>query len=65
MFDVYKTIFIAKFETEIHISFIDIHLNKLQIKANQRLQDIEHYEKIKKIKTKIHRTFKSKKKTKN
>ena len=58
IFDVYKTILIAKLKTKTHISFINIHLNELQAKARQRFQCSEHYEKIKKIKRKIHRTLK-------
>ena len=58
IFDVYKTISIAELKTETHISFIDIHLNELQIKAKQRLQSSEHYERVEKIKRKIHRTLK-------
>ena len=61
IFDVYKTTFIAKLKTKTHISFIIIHLTELQAKAKQRLQCSEHYEKIKKIKRKIHRTFKKEK----
>ena len=61
IFDVYKTTSIAKLKTETHISFIDIHLNELQIKAKQRLQSSEHYERIEKIKRKIHRTLKKEK----
>ena len=60
IFDVYKTISIAKLKTETHISLINIHLNELQIKARQRFQSSEHYEKIEKIKRKIHRTLKKK-----
>ena len=58
IFDVYKTVFIAKLKTKTHISLIHIHLNKLQSKVRQRLQCSEHYEKIKKIKRKIHKTLK-------
>ena len=58
IFDVYKTILIAKLKTKTHILFIDIHLNELQAKARQRLQSSEHYERIEKIKRKIHRTLK-------
>ena len=39
IFEVYKTIFIAKLKTKTHISLIDIHLNKLQAKAKTRLQN--------------------------
>ena len=60
IFDVYKTTLIAKLKTKIHISSIDIHLNELQAKARQRLQCSEHYERIKKIKRKIHKTLKEK-----
>ena len=60
IFDVYKTIFIAKLKTKTHISLINIHLNELQTKARQRLQCSKHYERIKKIKRKIHKTFKKK-----
>ena len=58
IFDVYKTIFIAKLKTKTHILFINIHLNELQAKIKQRLQCSEHYERIKKIKRKIHKTLK-------
>ena len=58
IFDVYKTISIAKLKTKTHILFINIHLNELQIKVKQRLQNSENYERIKKIKRKIHRTLK-------
>ena len=58
IFDVYKTTSIAKLKTKTHISFIDIHLNELQVKVRQRFQSSEHYEKVKKIKRKIHRTLK-------
>ena len=61
IFDVYKTIFIAKLKTKIHISFINIHLNELQAKTKQRFQCSEHYERIKKIKRKFHKTFQGKK----
>ena len=60
IFDVYKTISIAKLKTETHISFIDIHLNELQVKVKQRFQSSEHYERIEKIKRKIHKTLKEK-----
>ena len=60
IFDVYKTTLIAKLKTKTHILFIDIHLNELQAKARQRLQSSEHYERIEKIKRKIHRTLKKK-----
>ena len=60
IFDVYKTTSIAKLKTETHISFIDIYLNELQVKVKQRLQSSEHYERIEKIKRKIHRTLKEK-----
>ena len=49
---------IAKLKTKTHILFIDIHLNELQAKAKQRLQSSKHYERIEKIKRKIHRTLK-------
>ena len=58
IFDVYKTIFIAKLKTKTHISFINIHLNELQAKIRQRFQCSEHYERIEKIKKKIHKTLK-------
>ena len=61
IFDIYKTILIAKLKTKTHISFINIHFNELQAKTKQRLQCSEHYEKIEKIKRKIHRTLKEKK----
>ena len=61
IFDVYKTILIAKLKTKTHILFINIHLNELQAKAKQRLQSSEHYERIEKIKRKIHRTLKKEK----
>ena len=61
IFDVYKTTSIAKLKTETHISFINIYLNELQIKARQRLQSSKHYEKVEKIKRKIHRTLKKEK----
>ena len=64
IFDVYKTTSIMKLKTETHISFINIHLNELQVKARQRLQSSEHYERVEKIKRKIHRTLKKKKQTK-
>ena len=60
IFDVYKTTSIAKLKTETHISFIDIHLNELQIKAKQKFQSSEHYERVEKIKRKIYRTLKKK-----
>ena len=60
IFDVYKTILIAKLKTKTHISFINIHLNELQAKTKQRLQCSKHYERIEKIKRKIHRTLKKK-----
>ena len=60
IFDVYKTIFITKLKTKIYISFIDIDLNELQVKARQRFQCLKHYERIEKIKRKIHRTLKKK-----
>ena len=60
IFDVYKTILIAKLKTKTHILFIDIHLNELQAKARQKFQSSEHYERIKKIKRKIHKTLKKK-----
>ena len=63
IFEIYKTILIAKLETKIHISFIDIHLNELQTKIKIRLQNSKHYEKIKKIKRKIYRSFKKKEQT--
>ena len=63
IFDACKIIFIAKLKTETHISFINIHLNKLQTKTRQRLQDFEHYKRIEKIKRKIHRMLKKKKQT--
>ena len=34
--DVYKMIFISKLKTEIYILFINIYLNKLQIKIKQK-----------------------------
>ena len=58
IFDVYKTTFIAKLKTKTHISFINIHLNELQAKIKQRFQCSKHYEKIEKIKRKIHKTLK-------
>ena len=61
IFDVYKTTFIAKLKTKTHISLIDIHLNELQTKIKQRFQCSKHYEKIEKIKRKIHRTLKKEK----
>ena len=50
----------ASFHTDIMRSFppIDIHLDELQAKARQRLQSSGHYERIEKIKRKIHRTLK-------
>ena len=60
IFDVYKTTLIAKLKTKTHISFIDIHLNELQAKTRQRLQCSEHYERVEKIKRRIHRTLKEK-----
>ena len=60
IFDVYKTILTVKLKTKTHISFINIHLNKLQVKIRQRLQCLEHYEKVKRIKRKVHRTLKEK-----
>ena len=57
IFDVYKTTFIAKLKTKTHISSMNIYLNELQTKVKQRLQNLEHYKRIKKIKRKIHRTF--------
>ena len=61
IFDVYKTIYIAKLKTKTHISSINIYLNKLQAKVKQRLQCSEHYKRIKKIKRKIHKTLKEEK----
>ena len=58
IFDVYKTILIAKLKTKTHILLINIHLDELQAKAKQRFQSSEHYERIEKIKRKIHRTLK-------
>ena len=60
IFEIYKTIFIAKLKTKTHISFINIHLNELQTKIKIRLQNSKHYERIKKIKRKIHRSLKEK-----
>ena len=60
IFDVYKTISIAKLKTKTHISFINIHLNELQVKIKQKLQSSEHYKRIEKIKRKIHKTLKRK-----
>ena len=54
----YKATPIAELETETHILPIDIHLDELQAKARQRLQSSGHYERIEKIKRKIHRTLK-------
>ena len=61
IFDVYKTIFITKLKTKTHISFVNIYLNELQVKVKQKFQCSEHYERIEKIKKKIHKTFKKKK----
>ena len=61
IFDVYKTTSIAKLKTKTHISFINIYLNELQVKVKQRFQSSEHYERIEKIKRKIHRTLKEEK----
>ena len=58
IFEVYKAILIVELKTKTHILFIDIHLDELQAKARQRLQSSEHYERIEKIKRKIHRTLK-------
>ena len=58
IFDAYKTTSIAELKTKTHISLINIHLNELQVKARQRFQSSEHYERIEKIKRKIHRTLK-------
>ena len=58
IFEIYKTILIAKLKTKIHILFIDIHLNELQTKIKIKLQNSRHYERIEKIKRKIHRSFK-------
>ena len=38
--------------------FINIHLNKLQIKTKQRLQNLKHYEKLRRNKKTIHQMFK-------
>ena len=56
--EVYKATLIAKLETKTHISLIDIHLNELQAKTKIRLQNSKHYERIEKIKRKIHRSLK-------
>ena len=48
--DVYKSIFIAKLKTETHISFIDIYLNKLQIKIKQKFEGSKYDERIEKRK---------------
>ena len=58
IFEIYKTIFIAKLKTKTHILFINIYLNKLQAKIKTRLQNSKHYERIKKIKRKIYRSLK-------
>ena len=60
IFEIYKTIFIAKLKTKTYISFINIHLNELQAKIKIKLQNSKHYERIKKIKKKIHRSLKEK-----
>ena len=57
IYNVYKTILIAKFKIKIHISFINIYLNKLQIKTKQKFQNSKHYERIEK---KIHRMLNEK-----
>ena len=61
IFDIYKTTFITKLKTKTHILFINIYLNELQAKVKQRFQCSKHYEKIKKIKRKIHKTLQEKK----
>ena len=38
-----------KLKTKTHISLINIDLNELQTKIKQRLQNLEHYERIEKI----------------
>ena len=38
--------------------FINIHLNKLQIRIKQRLQNSKHYKKIRRIKKRIYRILK-------
>ena len=63
IFDVYKITLIAKVKTETHILLINIYLNKLQTKIKQRLQNFEHYKRIKKIKKRLHRMLKKKKRT--
>ena len=60
IFEVYKTILIAKLKTKIHISLMDIHLNELQTKIKIKLQNSRHYERIEKIKKRIHRSLKKK-----
>ena len=47
-------IFITKLKTETYILFINIHLNELQTKIKLKFRNLEHYEKIEKIKKKIH-----------
>ena len=52
VFDVYKIISIAELKIKTHISFIDIHLNKLQIKIKHIFQNLDYYERIEKIEKK-------------
>ena len=63
--NVYKKIFIAKLKTDIYVSFINIHLNELQVKAKQRLQNLKHCKKTKENNKRIYRMLKKKANTEN